>query len=125
MDSVKELHFPPTLSAPAKAREAVRSGLAGVSGRTVEAAALLVSELVTNSVRHSGTAPDETVILRICSVRPAVRIEVVDWGTGFQFRPRSTPLDRPGGWGLQLVERLARRWGVEEGPPTTVWFELE
>lgn len=125
VDSVRELRLPSNPQAPAMARRAVREQLEGAPAVTLDAAVLLVSELVTNSVRHAGHGPDGTVVLRICRAGPAVRIEVRDWGRGFKFTPRITPLDRPGGWGLQLVDHLSHRWGVIEGSPTTVWFELE
>lgn len=122
--SVQELRLPPTPQAPGQARRAVRQSLAGVSEETVEAATLLVSELVTNSVRHSGMSQGGSVLVRIANNRSPVRIEVCDWGRGFKLEPRSSPLDTAGGWGLPLVERLSRRWGVQQGPPTIVWFEL-
>jgi len=125
VDSVKEIRLPPTPLAPGRARRAVRETLAGVAEPTLEAATLLVSELVTNSVRHAGMRSDGSVQVVIRRDRAAVRIEVADWGPGFRFQPRSTPLDQAGGWGLPLVEKLSQRWGIREGPPTTVWFELE
>ena len=124
VDSVQELRLPPTPQAPGQARRAVRQCLAGAPEETLEAATLLVSELVTNSVRHSGTSPHEPLIVRVANNRSAVRIEVCDWGRGFKVEPRTLPMDSAGGWGLPLVERLSRRWGVQSGPPTTVWFEL-
>lgn len=102
----------------------MKESLSGAAEETVEAATLLVSELVTNSVRHSGMTPDSPVLLRICMRPSVVRIEVADQGSGFTFQRRSTPLDQAGGWGLPLVERLSQRWGIQQGPPTTVWFEL-
>jgi anti-sigma regulatory factor (Ser/Thr protein kinase) len=52
---------------------------------------------------------------------------VTDSGPGFEpEQPRPTPhVDRPGGWGLCLVDRLADRWGVDSGNRTAVWFELD
>ena len=51
----------------------------------------------------------------------AVRVEVIDGG-GVALR-RTAPPD--GGWGLQLVEELADRWGITQAAGTHVWFELE
>ena len=87
---------------------------------------LLVTELVTNSVRHAGLAPSDRIHLRVALETERLRVEVSEPGAGFAPdvpRPRA---DAAGGWGLLLVERLADRWGVErEGTRTTVWFERD
>src|SRR5215208_1883056 len=88
--------------------------------------ALLVSELVTNSVRHGGAGEDHRLELAALREGERLRVEVTDWGPGFDrdARPRR-PTDEVGGWGLVLVERLADRWGVEhDGDATVVWFEV-
>ena len=86
---------------------------------------LLVSEVVTNAIRHAGMAPGDTIRLEIAErAGGRVRVEVSDRGSGFTPKPRGSDLERPGGWGLYLVEELADRWGVETGGRTLVWFEL-
>ncbi len=85
---------------------------------------LLVTELVTNSVRHAGAAA--WIALDVDLYANAVRVAVSDRGEGFE--PPETPvphLDRPGGWGLCLVDRLSDRWGVATGEMTSVWFEMD
>lgn len=90
----------------------------GVDG---DAAGLATSELVTNAIRHAGTAIDLLV-----RVGPGLRVEVSDG------RP-DRPLRRPGaggpdvsGRGLYLVAVVAARWGVAYDASTkTVWFELD
>ena len=84
---------------------------------------LLVSELVTNSVRHSGAA-GARVRLDVTSLGRTVRVEVSDGGAGFEPRPRTKAQDEVGGWGLHLVDSIAARWGVQTGRRTRVWFEL-
>jgi anti-sigma regulatory factor (Ser/Thr protein kinase) len=86
---------------------------------------LLVSELVTNSVRHSGVAPPDSVGLDVAVDDETIRVEVRDPGTGFEPRPREAGRTRPGGWGLYLVDRLADRWGVVGDRLTRVWFEID
>ena len=81
---------------------------------------LLVSEMVTNSIRHAKGA--EAVDIRLWLGRRSIRLEVEDRGPGFR-PPRAAPTSG-GGWGLVLVDRLARRWGVRS-QPTTVWLELD
>jgi anti-sigma regulatory factor (Ser/Thr protein kinase) len=87
---------------------------------------LLVTELLTNSIRH-GVDARGWIMLDVELYSNAVRVVVTDSGPGFEpEQPRPTPhVDRPGGWGLCLVDRLADRWGVDRGNRTAVWFELD
>ena len=89
---------------------------------------LLVSELITNSVRHSGVRADEHIRLRArCDGRRAF-VEVCDPGRSGRVPGRRAPsLDvlEPGGLGLMLVQEMAERWGVERtASETCVWFEI-
>lgn len=109
--------------AAGQARRALEALERYVDSQTLDDARLLTSELVTNAVRHGPSADDGEVALRVY-VRPdAVRVEVVDVGLGF-VPPVPTAAEEIGGWGLVLVDQVAARWGVNDGPPTTVWFEL-
>ena len=95
--------------------------LAGeVDAEQLDVLRLLVSETVSNSVRHAGAA--EVIDIRLWLGRRSIRLEVEDRGPG--FRPRRVSRTN-GGWGLVIVERLARRWGGRSGRPTTVWLELD
>jgi anti-sigma regulatory factor (Ser/Thr protein kinase) len=86
---------------------------------------LLVSELVTNSVRHAVAATESTVMLEVSVRDDLVRCCVSDPGPGFEPEER-TPEDDPGsGWGLFLVEQLSDRWGVDLNAGTSVWFEID
>jgi signal transduction histidine kinase len=82
---------------------------------------LLVSEVVTNAVRHGDGRRPLEIHARWNS---EVRIEVCDRGAGFAPHPRAGPPDEPGGYGLLLVGSLAERWGVRTDGGTTVWFVL-
>jgi PAS domain S-box-containing protein len=90
----------------------------------LENAKLLTSELTSNAVRHGPRRPGADVTLRAAVHGDALRIEVSDEGSGFRPPAPAGVLD-VGGWGLVLVDRVADRWGVKPGPPTTVWFELD
>ena len=86
---------------------------------------LLISELVTNSIRHAADG-DGWITLDVDVNADAVRVVVTDRGGGFDPDPKPRAhVDRPGGWGLCLVDRLADRWGVRDGDATSVWFEVD
>jgi anti-sigma regulatory factor (Ser/Thr protein kinase) len=107
-------------TAPDWARETVRGRFARVlGGETLLDLQLIVSELVTNSVRHGPGAPIE-LRLTLTDEGP-IRGEVKDHGTG-EIAIREIASDG-GGFGLRLVDSLADRWGVYEGS-THVWFEM-
>ncbi|MDQ3587078.1 MAG: ATP-binding protein [Actinomycetota bacterium] len=85
---------------------------------------LVVSEVVTNSVRHGHGGQDRCVELTVEVAPRRLRLEIADEGPGFEpTAPPGAP-DRPGGWGLVLVDSLADRWGVETSPGTRVWLEM-
>jgi len=108
--------------AAAEARRAIGKLRADLDPPLMETLRLLVTELVTNSVRH--TAAD-SVTLKVAVGRTAVLTEVADTGPGFDPECVERAGDENTGWGLLLVERLAQSWGVKhDGPSKRVWFEL-
>ena len=86
---------------------------------------LLVSELVTNAIRHADGPSGGEVAVEVSINGPCIHVEVADPGAGFDPRPRDDVMTRPGGWGLYLVDRIADRWGVIRNRMTRVWFEIE
>jgi hypothetical protein len=102
---------------PAAARGMVHAHAGGMGDHAPDVA-LLVSELVTNAVRY-GDAP---ITVAITLHEGLLRVDVTDTGEG--DRPSRKPVGGDGGFGLQLVETLAHRWGVAAGA-THVWFELD
>jgi serine/threonine-protein kinase RsbW len=113
--------------APGVARRVVAQCLAGhVASRVLENAQLLASELVTNSVRHSGVAVGAPVVVRVELRQNACRLEVEDPGCDGVVAPRPPDLSSGSGMGLNLVQMLSRHWGVVRatGGPTRVWAEL-
>ena len=83
---------------------------------------LLVSELVTNAVRHA----EGGIVRLVVRLRGGVlRVEVHDPGGGFVPTAPAPDPARPSGWGLYLVAELADRWGVDSEDTTLVWFELD
>jgi integral membrane sensor domain MASE1/anti-sigma regulatory factor (Ser/Thr protein kinase) len=86
---------------------------------------LLVSELVTNSVRHAHAPASASLELRARVFRDHVRVEVGDDGHGFDPSEQVPNRDTASGWGLYLVDQLADRWGVANTHGTNVWFEID
>ena len=93
---------------------------------------LLVTELVTNAVRHGPVGPEDSVRLECRRAGDRLRFLVSERGrqlTGngaaLTLAPHTTNGNPPSGWGLVLVERIAEQWGVLAEPPgTCVWFEV-
>lgn len=118
---IRAQDIPRDPAAPTIARRMVDE-LDGVVGpECAERARLLVSEVVTNAVRHG--EGDTIRVLFDADPGGELRCEVMDEGHGFVPKARDKPSTVEGGWGLHLVETLSRRWGVREGS-THVWFEL-
>jgi anti-sigma regulatory factor (Ser/Thr protein kinase) len=118
-----DVTLPSTARAPREAREILRRLGPDLPADVLDDAALLVSELVTNTVRHAATGPSSRVRLRAEQLPGGIRVEVLDWGEG--FTPQATRAREEGGFGLLLVRRIATRWGVERTDTTRVWFEIE
>jgi anti-sigma regulatory factor (Ser/Thr protein kinase) len=114
--------FPPAEDAPAQARAALEVFDQILSPEVLEDLQLVVSELITNSVKFGPQRPI-TLSLEV-GAGGLVRGEVIDQGDG--RRARIEMHGEPtlaGGWGLHLVDRVAQHWGVHEGS-THVWFEV-
>jgi signal transduction histidine kinase len=114
-------------AAPAAARAAITRLLRGEAAPAMLASAQLVaSELVTNSVRHSGAPPDAALVLRVELALTTLWLEVEDPGQGGSVAPRAPDLDGGGGMGLNLVRTISERWGVEQvgAGGTRVWARL-
>jgi anti-sigma regulatory factor (Ser/Thr protein kinase) len=121
MESVVGRTFSVDASTPTEARLfACEAASSCADDRTIADLALLVSELVTNSVVHGRTASWVRVEVL---VGEHIRAEVIDSGDGFSFRPRHAVEPR-GGFGLYLVQRIAESWGMSVGAATRVWFSL-
>jgi anti-sigma regulatory factor (Ser/Thr protein kinase) len=121
------LLLPFTASSAGVARRHLVSDLieAGVCASAVTDAALVISELLSNALRHAGPLPGAVIRIAWELDADSVRVSVSDGGG-----PTRPELGEPtptttGGRGLRIVARLARRWGTlcdEDG--TTVWAEV-
>jgi anti-sigma regulatory factor (Ser/Thr protein kinase) len=114
-----------TPEAAAEARHALGDMADVLSGGRARDVRLLVSELVTNAVRHANLADGDVILLVIELADSTLRVEVHDPGGGFIPSAPSPDPARPSGWGLYLVAELADRWGVDSDDQTLVWFELD
>jgi anti-sigma regulatory factor (Ser/Thr protein kinase) len=112
----------PEPEGPAQARRIIADELgARVPDTVLDDVKLMVSELVTNGIVHGSTDREEPVMLDLL-VNGHIRCRVLDQGRG--FAASRTRREGPGGWGLQVVEQLADRWGMQCSPQRTeVWFE--
>ena len=111
--------------APSVARGELRAGDGAVPPSVRDDVLLLVTELVTNAVRHAGVGPGERLRVEVTRRRSRVRVEVAHPGSEFDHLPLKPSHDLTGGWGLVLLDRIAERWGIAERTyDTCVWFEL-
>ena len=124
-----EVRLPRDLDSASEARRAVDRHATHLPEDQVGDVRLLVSELVTNSLRHADLDQEDEIVLALSVGDETIRVEVSDAGPGFEHEvPQGGPPDEPDGWGLYLVHMLSDRWGVipgAAGGPTRVWFELD
>ncbi|MFD3841019.1 ATP-binding protein [Streptomyces sp. NPDC058642] len=116
--------FPADPGAVRAARTAVRGRLRDWNLDSVaDITTLLVSELVTNALRHA-TGPIGVRLVRPAGVGDVLRVEVSD-PLPDPPRERVARPEDESGRGLQLVAHSSRRWGTRPGETgKTVWFEL-
>lgn len=118
----------PGVDAATRARRALDELEASIPEPVMQDLELLVSEVVTNAVRHAGASRGDLIGLSVEADRGRVRVEVADPGSGFEAAPARPTMFQESGWGLYLVGQLSDRWGVEvERDPqgTVVWFEID
>lgn len=124
-----QLTTPNSTLSPKICRDTVAILLAanGHAPHLADTARTLVSEVVTNAVRHTGTP---TIRLETAVLADGVRVAVYDDGPAGLLLPSEAAQDSEGGRGLLLVQALAHTWGV--GPAYSpgrngkhVWFELQ
>lgn len=131
------LTFPASAEAPQLARRSLDRLEKSLDGDRLYELRLLVTELVTNSVRHAGLGPADSIGFEVAVTSTRTRIEVSDRGHGFDAASARTARDSDdatddpvlgasgSGWGFHLVEQLSDRWGVSRQGGTRVWFEVD
>ena len=106
------------------ARRALLAGNGALPNSVRNDVLLLVTELVSNAVRHAKAGPDAVVRVELRRGSDSLRVAVSDEGAGFTAE---APLERDqaDGWGLALVDRIADRWAVTPtASGTCAWFEM-
>lgn len=124
MEAILELSFAPVATAPTQARTVVTERFGSrLAARVLEDVRLLVTEMITNALRHGSLRSGDCVALKAWLTGDILHIEVHDPGRNGDVVQRP-PGQRGGGYGLYLVERLAKRWGVDRRDGTVVWCEV-
>jgi anti-sigma regulatory factor (Ser/Thr protein kinase) len=115
--------FPPVAASAGDARRLVRGALAewGLSAAEEETALLLLTELMSNGVRHAKT--ELHVLVTYDGFR--IHVGVSDGDQHPAALTEATPTPHRG-WGLRLVDLLSSDWGtITERHGKTVWFDLD
>jgi len=118
------VRLPHNVASAAAARRQVTEDMSAlqVGTRLADDVALVISELVANSVRHASPLPHGDLEVSWEVRRDAVEVAVTDGGGNAVPQPRQSAPDDVGGRGLTIVAKLAANWGVEDTPRgTTVW----
>ena len=121
-----EACLPLDVQAPAAARLIVADFLSGrVAPRLFDTAQLVISELVSNSLRHNAALSEQAVVVRISLERSSWRLEVEDPGGGGVLAP-DPERAAAGRLGMNLVQSLSECWGVEHAAErgTRAWAFL-
>jgi anti-sigma regulatory factor (Ser/Thr protein kinase) len=126
-DRTRRLVF--ELPAKPAAVSAARRALLGCNGELPSSirddVLLLVTELVSNAVRHAAPGADRAVRVELRRRRRMLRVAVFDGGGGFTAEAPHATRDESGGWGLFLVDQIADRWAVTPtASGTCAWFEI-
>jgi anti-sigma regulatory factor (Ser/Thr protein kinase) len=99
-----------------------------VPSSLIDRVKLVVSELVTNAVKHSGMSRGDIIELRLLPRPDVVRVEVRDSGRGLPAeagRGASLSELQAFGRGLYVVSQVADRWGADPSNGATVWAEFD
>jgi anti-sigma regulatory factor (Ser/Thr protein kinase) len=98
---------------------------AGVPAEDREDAMLVLSELVSNAVKHASPLPDGHISVAWHVDDDSLGLEITDGGAGTRPNASVAVLSAMGGRGLDIVRTVSRHWGVTEADGTvTVWAEV-
>jgi anti-sigma regulatory factor (Ser/Thr protein kinase) len=91
---------------------------------TIEDVNLLVTELVSNSVKHASLNRDQEIEIDANPTERGIRVEVTNPGAAQLANPLPEKAQESG-WGLMLVTKIASRWGIVTNGRTLIWFEID
>jgi anti-sigma regulatory factor (Ser/Thr protein kinase) len=126
-DAVASVSVPHERTGVRMARHALSGRLesSGVAGDDVADAMLVVSELVSNSIRHAEPLPSGEITVRWRVSPEVLHLEIVDGGAGTRPRAGVAALSATGGRGLDIVRQVSTAWGVTAaGESVTVWADV-
>jgi anti-sigma regulatory factor (Ser/Thr protein kinase) len=97
----------------------------GVVDEARDDAMLVLSELVSNAVKHAAPLPSGQIIVRWSVQADVLHIEITDGGASTRPHASTAALSSLGGRGLDIVRTVSSQWGVTEaGGSVTVWAEV-
>jgi len=119
--------IPANPRAPAAARATLVDVIPSALADRLDDVALVLSEVVTNAVKHGSRDRQDEVRLVVEADGDWLHVEVEQSLPALHVAPRDPHRTGPRetGTGLLLVEALADAWGAEPGPPGRVWFDFE
>jgi serine/threonine-protein kinase RsbW len=98
---------------------------AGVAEEVRQDAMLVISELVSNAVKHGAALPEGEVRVSWLIDDVCLHIAITDGGAATRPNPAVATVFALGGRGLDIVRMVSRQWGVtQEGTSVTVWADI-
>lgn len=126
MTSYPSVHvsLPSDGRAAGAARRSMRALEDYVSDETMEDINLLVTELVSNSVKHASLAEGDEIHVDAEPCDDVIHVEVTNPGAA-ELINTLAPREDESGWGLFIVTQVASRWGMSVAGSTSIWFEID
>lgn len=97
----------------------------GVDNGDLDDAMLVLSELVTNAIRHAAPLPTGEIRVHWSIQDDCLHMEITDGGAVTRPHAGVVSASSLGGRGLDIVRRVSDRWGVKEDHDcVTVWADV-
>jgi serine/threonine-protein kinase RsbW len=98
---------------------------AGIPDDVRQDAILVMSELVSNAVKHGAPLPNGDVRVAWSIAADCLHVEITDGGAVTRPNPAVATVFALGGRGLDIVRMISREWGVTQvGDAVTVWADV-
>jgi anti-sigma regulatory factor (Ser/Thr protein kinase) len=127
MSPMSSVTIPHARSSVSAARHALADELTanGIPARMRDDAVLVLSELVSNAIRHAEPLPTGDIRVRWSLRRDLLHLEITDGGALTRPQAAAAASSSLGGRGLNIVRTICSEWGVtEDGSAVTVWADL-